>query len=443
MMKRRPLRVTKDRTMRRPLATFVLLAVAHPHRADEPKDIVERAIQAHGGADQLARTTTNRIVFEGKGAGGTLRGDWSTQTPDRLKLRAQLDNAPGGQMAVALVLAGGKAWRKENNTAVEWDGTDAVRGLWDSMLYENHVRSLLPLLRDPKFTLKSLPEVTVSGRPAIGVEASYPDRPDVELYFDKETHLLVKTACRLKKTPWETVYDDYRSAGADEVRLLSAAGVGTDAPALRAFLAKQRLDPADVDKARTLVKRLADESFRVREQAGADLIALGVPAIGALEQAVKDEDLEVSRRARECLQTIRQRSNPATTRAALRLLVLLAPGDAAETLLALLPGADGERTEDVLAALVPLAERPGAAKAVLVTALDDKDPARREAARAVLGKDGGTYLNRPGRRLLLPDVRMAHRRMLSVSGNVHDQIELNISEVQFFNRFEDREFAKP
>src|SRR5262249_52276322 len=160
-----------------------------------------------------------------------------------------------------------------------------------------------------------------------------------------------------------------------------------DGPALLAYLAKQKPDPAAVEKARALVKLLADESFEVREKAGKDLVALGPPALGALHKAAQDDDLEVSRRALACIEKIRERATPAAPRAAARLLAARAPDGAAEALLAVLPAVEGAVADDVLSALAELARRPGGPDPALVRALDDKDPIRRDAARAVLRKD--------------------------------------------------------
>src|SRR5205807_2410640 len=102
---------------------------------------------------------------------------------------------------------------------------------------------LAPLLRDRQFTLAALPEAAVEGRPAVGVKASYPGQPDVSLWFDKETHLLVKTAYRSgpgQGSLQETVLGDYRAPGGDEDRRLGQAGIKTDGPSLRAYLAKQQ-----------------------------------------------------------------------------------------------------------------------------------------------------------------------------------------------------------
>jgi len=429
--------------MRRTIALLVLLAAAVPLRADDPRDVIERALKAHGGLDNLERATASRMAFQGKVPQDnlelTMSGHWLIQAPDKQKLHLHVAISEQKLEAV-IVLNGDKMWQKVDGFGQQQDQpvSDDQRREMGGMLHAARVGGLAPLLRDRKFTLAALPEATVEGRPAAGVKASYPGQPDVSLYFDKETHLLVKTAYRV--TPplgslQETVFGDYRSPAGDDERRLGQAGVKTDGPSLRAFLAKQQADPAAVAKSRALVKRLADESFEVREKASEELVALGAPAVPALQAALRDEDLEVSRRA------IQTRTSPATTRAAVRLLAARAPDGAAEALLALLPGAEEAVADDVREALVVLARRPGGPDPALVRALDDKDPARREAARAALGKDGGVYLDRPGRRLLLPGVRVPYRRVMSRDGRT--EIEMTVTEFQFLNRFDDKEFAKP
>jgi hypothetical protein len=78
---------------------------------------------------------------------------------------------------------------------------------------------------------------------------------------------------------------------------------------------------------------------------------------------------------------------------------------------------------------------------VLVKALADKDPARRAVAAAALGKDGGAYLKEPRRRIYTKVPKQAAKTSSYVDGNL--QVEFEASEWEFFNRFEDKEFAKP
>ena len=57
-----------------------------------------------------------------------------------------------------------------------------------------HVQWLMTLtpLKKGEFTLSLLPEIKVNGEPAAGVKAVSKGKPDVKLYFDKKSNLLVK-----------------------------------------------------------------------------------------------------------------------------------------------------------------------------------------------------------------------------------------------------------
>src|SRR5438874_1306534 len=53
-----PLRIT--------LLACLVPAVAPPEGADEARAILDRAIEAHGGEDRIARTTVGHVVARGK-----------------------------------------------------------------------------------------------------------------------------------------------------------------------------------------------------------------------------------------------------------------------------------------------------------------------------------------------------------------------------------------
>src|SRR5262249_33308325 len=68
-----------------------------------------------------------------------------------------------------------------------------------------------------KFRLAPLGEVAVDGRPARGVKVSREGHRDVDLYFDREKSLLVKTQTRVKdddgqEVTEETFLSDYKEA---------------------------------------------------------------------------------------------------------------------------------------------------------------------------------------------------------------------------------------
>jgi hypothetical protein len=75
----------------------------------------------------------------------------------------------------------------------------------------------LVALKEKMFTLSSLGETNVDGKPAVGVKVSSKGHRDINLYFDKETGLLAKSETRVKdemlggqEVGQETFYSDYK-----------------------------------------------------------------------------------------------------------------------------------------------------------------------------------------------------------------------------------------
>jgi HEAT repeat protein len=178
-------------------------------------------------------------------------------------------------------------------------------------------------------------------------------------------------------------------SAADRQLLKNAGLLGSD-QALLDYLRKRELAPADRTHIKTLISQLGDDSFAVREKASQGLVAYGMAAQPMLREALKNNDVEIARRAEECLQQIRHES-PALLMAALRAVEAGKPPGAAEVLLQLLPVARDDGLPDLLkSALAAVAVRQGASDPVLVRALSDTDPmVRAGAACALLAAGAG------------------------------------------------------
>jgi hypothetical protein len=441
-----------------PLAVFLLGACGAARGADDPQALIRRAIKEMGGEEVLSRrvAVTRKVKGKLEAAAGlklnlTVAGDLMHQAGGRQTKMAFDIDLSGNKIRMVLVLDGDNSWQSVNGAVQPLlpPQREALRG----SAHQERVAGLVDLLKDKGFTLAALPDAKVEGRAAKGVKVSYKGQPDVQLYFDKGSGLLVKYGYRgkvmgtNKEGLQEVLLRDYRpvSSAAAEEKALRAAGLKTDGKSLLEFLKGLVPHEAQLAKARALVRKLGDPAFAVREQAQADLTALGEVALPALNEASRGGDLEVVRRAQRCIQAIKARgrlgSNTAVVAAAVRLVALRRPPGGADLLLRALVGADEPLAQEVRAALASLAETDPRSKAVLRAALKDKDAARREAAAAALGEDGGAYLKRPGRRLYLTGLRQAMRQTTLVDGK--PQIDLEIVEVHCFNRFHDQEFAKP
>ncbi len=60
-----------------------------------------------------------------------------------------------------------------------------------------------------------------------------------------------------------------------DVALLKASGIATDGPGLVAFFRQRTRDRADETSIKTLIRRLGDDSFKIREKASKQLVTIG------------------------------------------------------------------------------------------------------------------------------------------------------------------------
>ena len=203
---------------------------------------------------------------------------------------------------------------------------------------------------------------------------------------------LFLTLLLLLSAPCSRVHGQDDSSADDEA-ILKGAGVPTDGPALVAFFQQRTPSEEKRQKLAKTIRRLGDNTFSVREQASAALVASGSLAEPLLKAALADADLEVARRAGQCLELIQSRSDQDLARAAARLLAVRQPEGVTEVLLDYLPFANDELLEeDLLRALGSVGWQGGRPRLVLVKALKDAVPARRAAAALVLGRRGDAAL---------------------------------------------------
>jgi HEAT repeat protein len=172
---------------------------------------------------------------------------------------------------------------------------------------------------------------------------------------------------------------------ADEQTLL-AAGLQTDGQALLEFLRGRTRLETDWDQLRNSVRQLVDPSAGVRARALAVLVTRGTLAIPVLRQAANDlADPAVAGRARHCLEMIDGPGASAIPAAAVRLLAVRKPPDAAAALLEYLPFTEDPLiAEQVAAALGTVAFTGDKPEPVLVRALSDPVPVRRAVAAEAL-----------------------------------------------------------
>jgi hypothetical protein len=436
-----------------PAAIFSLLLSPCPAVADDtPQEIIQKAIRALGGEDRLGRQVATHYQLTGKlHVGGTedfaFTGEMFTQPNGDFKYTLDL-KANNISFGFTMVLVGDKGWRSVSGMVEDHDAA-TLEDMKRSRYYD-WVTTLVPLLKDKDFALTALGETRIKEKAATGIKVARKGQEDINIFFDNETFLPLKTDYRSKAlgdekaTRQETYFSDWREPvyGAEEEKLLKSAKLQTDGPSLLTYLRKRTPDASAAAKVRTLIDQLGDESFEKREQATAALIAVGAPAIPALRQAAESGDAEVTRRAKACLKAIGKQQEDITVLAAIRLVGWRKPAGAAETLLDWASRlGDDPLGREVRAALAAVAFTDGKPSEILLKALEDKDPQRKAVAVAILGKDGGAYDKKPGRRLYLTGLKFPMKAVQFQNGA--RLMEREYTDIEFFNRFDAGIFAKP
>jgi HEAT repeat protein len=191
---------------------------------------------------------------------------------------------------------------------------------------------------------------------------------------------------------------------AADLQVLQNAGISSDSSSLLEFFRRRTLTETDRTRIEALIRDLGSNEFTERQRASANLVAEGNRAKPLLRRAAGHPDLEVRRRAEECLKAIRDQDDGLNVvSAAARLLVNRRPSGAAEVLLDFLPFAEAEgSSEEIQPALIALAIRDGKPDPVVAAALRDKDPVRRAGAAVALCQPAASDV-RPEIRHLLHD----------------------------------------
>jgi hypothetical protein len=203
------------KTMGALLAGILVLGGGSLIRSGEDTDgraLVDKAIKAVGGADKLA--THKSATFKGKGTyygmgdGLPYMGKYAYTWPD--KFRMDIEGV------FTIVLNGDKGWIKEGGETKDMTKEQLAQQIMDQKA--GWVTSLLPL-KAKAFDIKATGEAKVGKREALGVKVTRKGYPDVSLFFDKKTGLLLKSSF-LTKSPEqkfkEVTQDNYYHKYRDE-----------------------------------------------------------------------------------------------------------------------------------------------------------------------------------------------------------------------------------
>jgi hypothetical protein len=198
-------------------AGLLVASVQRASAQDDPKALIEKAIKAHGGEDNLAKLKMVRVKSAGNleimGLSVKFTSEVLYQLPNKYKNKMQVDLG-GMKVKLTQVLNGNKAWVEGDGMTKDIEG-DELKAIQEEG-YANIVETLTPLLKDKAFTLSVIPEVKVNEKPAIGVKVKAKDHKDIDLYIDKETNLVVRVvrdsydSDTMKEATFETIYTEFK-----------------------------------------------------------------------------------------------------------------------------------------------------------------------------------------------------------------------------------------
>lgn len=195
------------------------LATSGAYADADARAIVDRAIEAAGGRDAIAKYhqpfyCEREGRYFGTNGDGEIKQRITKWLPNRI--RAEYDSATlDGKTTSQVRVFDGKAGRDKRpngnsgqleTVALPADLTDQ----WRDRLHADWLATLLPLVdRDVDVTLAD--ETVVEGRPSVSLRCITKDRAEVRLYFDKETFRLTKLAYQRRSDGklFEDHFEDY------------------------------------------------------------------------------------------------------------------------------------------------------------------------------------------------------------------------------------------
>lgn len=187
------------RTIVTAVAILGLVGMLHSQDQPDPRAIIAKAIKAHGGASNLAKfpaiTFKGSGTFYGLGEGIPYTGEWAVQGTTQMRIAIE-SKVMDVTFKFVRVVNGDKGWVKLNDDAAVEMPKDELAEEKEKM-HAGWVQTLTPL-KEKAFELALVGEAKVGERPAVGVRVSAKGKRDVNLYFDKETGLLIKSEMRAK-----------------------------------------------------------------------------------------------------------------------------------------------------------------------------------------------------------------------------------------------------
>jgi hypothetical protein len=187
---------------------------------ERAKDIVRKGIDAQGGVEKLKKL--QRVIIRGKGTEVLDNKEYNSsvethiQFPHQFRVAVIID-MDGHKVDSSQVFIGNKGW--ESSVGQTRDLTrEGIESMKHGM-YVQYVETLLPLLKEERFALQEVEGQLLDKRETAGVKVSCKNEPDIVLFFDKTSGLLLKeqweqtnfSGHRIKEEVFFQDYKDFHS----------------------------------------------------------------------------------------------------------------------------------------------------------------------------------------------------------------------------------------
>lgn len=189
-----------------------------PGQSDEARAVVERAIEAHGGATAFDRYPAGKDTIKGvivvDDQEIEVEGTSLFSLPGRNKTVITI-NLGGMKQTFTQVINGGRATLVIDGKASELPDEELA-----DLRHAQHASDIFRLtllVKGPDYSLKSLGEQEFDGRAMVGVLVKHKKQRDVKVWFDKKTGLVARmermTVQEGQEKQKVLLYSDYRAFG--------------------------------------------------------------------------------------------------------------------------------------------------------------------------------------------------------------------------------------
>ena len=199
------------------LAWVMLIGSAAGQEGDkEAKALIDKALQAVGGAEKVNKYAAFAIKGKGKinimNMELDLAIDIFVQMPGQVRQDVELE-INNMKITTIQVFDGKKGWLKQLNETKELDDEKLIQEFKEGI---NAQRAASLYKLDKGFTFSTVGDAKVKDKAAVGVRVSHKGFRDINLFFDKQKGLLVKAEYRaldpltMKEVGREEYFSNYK-----------------------------------------------------------------------------------------------------------------------------------------------------------------------------------------------------------------------------------------